>query len=158
MTDYSQREVGWLVTKEHQPPMHESRIGWGQLRVHASETEDSFERVFKRTIFMDKSLTEHMIPEEFGVRWRSFDDDMNACYDGLVRADWIFNQSDDELAYNIDRFNYTDVGAIHVYYSVRDIISCARKLSEPKWEKFARSHTRSDISNEDHGAWIEIFG
>jgi hypothetical protein len=164
--DYTQRVVGWLITIDHSVPHNTkhpdaTREGWGQLVIHADETRASFDRVIGRTVFMDRSLTEHMIPDEQKVRWLSFDDDGNQYYEGIVRVDWIMNSSDDDdLAYNIDRFNETDVGAVHVFYSSKDIISCARKLDKPDWMVFAMRHKKSDIfdTGNPESGWIEIYG
>src|SRR4051794_308525 len=106
MPDMTQREVGWIIVKEHaELEGIPSRVGWGQLRVHAQETDASFDQVVGRTIYMDKSLTEHMMPDDAKVRWRSFEDDGFPAFDGVVNVDWLFSEEDD--AYNIDRFNET---------------------------------------------------
>ena len=109
------REVGWVITKESLPTTN-LRVGWGQMRVHAAETESSYDKVIGRTIFMDKSLTEHMMPEDIQVIWRAFDDDNEMMYEGIVRFDWLFG--DDDLAYNIQRFCETDVGATVVLFLI----------------------------------------
>jgi hypothetical protein len=151
MSDLQRREVGWLITQDNGDG---DRVGWGQLRVHADETEASFDRVIARTIFMDKSLTEHMIPEEERVRWRSFDDDGDGpYYDGIVRVSWLFDE--ESLAYNIDRFNMEDVGATRVVYSVKDILYCAYRFDQPAWERLAKRHTPIELSGE---SWIMIYG
>lgn len=159
---YTDREVGWLVTKDWSglPPLAgPDRVGWGQLRVHATESEDSFDNLVRpRTIFVDKSLTEHMIPEDQRVRWRSFSDDDIAAYSGVVRASWLLSDDQSDLAYNIDRFNMTDVGAVHVYYSSTDIMSCARALNRPNWERFASAHSHQKEIAGESGRWIEVYG
>lgn len=155
--NYSNREVGWLITEDLTDLDHEvtpARVGWGQLRVHATETETSYENVIGRTIFVDKSLTEHMIPEEERVRWTSFDDDGYPCYNGVLRIGWLFDEED--RAYNIDRFCSLDVGAVHVWYSVDDIIKCAKMSERPEWEDFAKSHC--DQKQNKQGLWIEVYG
>jgi hypothetical protein len=151
--NYSDREVGWLVTKDYSAG-ESSRRGWGQLRVHATESEASFDRPVGPTIFMDKSLTEHMIPDEHQIRWRSFDADQNVCYEGLVRFDWFFNGDEDDLMYNVDRFNMTDAGAVHVYYSVDDMITCAAKQEEHGIMIPGGPNTWTDIDGE---RWTEIY-
>jgi hypothetical protein len=159
MTDLLQREVGWLITKEHAELEDiESRVGWGQLRVHAGETDSSYGQALGRTVFMDKSLTEHMISEDKQVRWRSFEDDGIPAFDGLVNVDWLFD--DDDLAYNIDRFNEADVGATHVWYSVNDIIKCAKKqpLYGGRWEQFASRNPGAVLPRSDaDDRWIQIY-
>jgi hypothetical protein len=154
MTDLLQREVGWIITKEHNELEGiPSRVGWGQLRVHAEETDDSFDQVIGRTIFMDKSLTEHMMPEEVRVRWRSFEDDGYPAFDGIVNINWLF----DDMAYNIDRFNETDVGAVWVWYSVDDIVACVKHLKRKDWKSFATQGDQRTIPDSD-GLWIQIYG
>jgi len=151
------KEVGWLVTVDHTSRSHlESRVGWGQKRVHADETSESFDRPAGQTVFMDKSLTDHMIVPEIQVRWRSFDDDMEACYDGVLSIHWLFD--DDDLAYNIDRFNMHDAGAVHVFYSVEDIISIADYLKMPRWRDFILGHKDMTYLGTDQGRWAEIYG
>jgi hypothetical protein len=185
-SDNPQREVGWLITNDHTASVgwhceecsfetvdeqaalnhsdtsHHSlgrapvgsRIGWGMLRVHADETESSFERIVGRTIFMDKSLTAHMMANH-QVHWRSFTDDMDPCYDGIVSVTWIF--TDDDLAYNIDRFCMTDAGATKVFYSVDDIVRLAHELSMPRWEQFVMGHKNQIDLPDSEGKWVEIY-
>ena len=156
MTDLLQREVGWLITKQYvELEGIDTRVGWGQLRTHARETDSSFDRIVARTIFMDTSLTEHMIPEEAKVRWRSFEDDGCPAYDGVVNVTWLFGEGDN--AYNIDRFNSEDVGATHVYYHVNDIIDCAAKAKREDWARFAIAHSYKRFAG-DISRWIEIYG
>lgn len=159
---YQDREVGWMVTKdwsEPSPSRNPNRVGWGQLRVHATESEDSFDNLVRpKTIFVDKSLTEHMIPAGERVRWRSFSDDDVAAYSGIVRANWLLSDDQSDLAYNIDRFNMTDVGAVHVYYSSTDIIVCARAMDRPNWERFALAHNYQKQIPGESGQWIEVYG
>jgi len=157
MPDLEQREVGWLVTAEDSEVESGSRVGWGQLRIHAGETEQSYERGIGRTIFMDKSLTEHMIPEGERVRWIAHydDDDGEFAYRGIVRVTWLFDE--DDLAYNIDRFCIEDVGATCVYYSVEDIITCALHSNQATWEQFARNHTSHTQLHDIEGIWIQIY-
>lgn len=151
------KEVGWVVTDDHTSRDHlEGRVGWGQLRVHADETQSSFDRMHGKTIFMDKSLTEHMIPNNLRVRWRSFDDDNNPNYSGILSIHWLFD--DDDLAYNIDRFNYHDAGAVHVFYSVEDIARVAEELNMPRWKSFIMSHKNVKFFPDQSGAWVEIYG
>lgn len=161
MTDLLQREVGWLITKEHNELEGiPSRVGWGQMRVHAQETDASFDRVIGRTVYMDKSLTEHMMPEEVRIRWRSFEDDGLPAFDGLVNFNWLFDEDDNNLAYNIDRFNETDVGAIFVWYSVDDAIECARNSKREDWHLFALAlagpQPWKSIPGSD-GFWVQIY-
>ena len=153
--DVEQRTVGWIITKEHaELEGMPSRVGWGQLRAHANETDDSFDRVVGRTIFMDKSLTEHMMPQDVQIRWRSFEDDGFPAYDGIVNVDWLF---DEDLANNIDRFNETDVGATYVWYSVDDILAAAERFPQPKWEQFATSQPDVKQILGSDGLWIQIY-
>lgn len=155
MPDIAQREVGWLITKEHaELEGITSRVGYGQLRVHAAETEQSFDNVIGRTIFVDKSLTEHMMPEEVRVRWRSFEDDDVPAYDGVVNVHWLFDP--DDLAFNIDRFNETDVGAVHVYYSVNDMYARSDVVKTPAWERVITNRA-VELPGSD-GRWIEVYG
>src|SRR3954463_8298130 len=125
MIDYEQREVGWVITKEHSELGYPttSRVGWGQLRVHAKETEASFGNVIGRTVFMDTSLTEHMIPDDERVRWVSSSDDGDLTYEGIVKVGWLFAETTDwsDLAFNVDRFCMEDAGDTRVWYSVDDI-------------------------------------
>jgi len=162
-----QREVGWLITKDPSEDNYASnRQGWGQLRVHADETEASYERIIARTIFMDKSLTEHMIPEEARVCWRAFSDDMDPGYEGIVNVAWLMvmpgeEATGDDLAYNIDRFCMEDRGDIYVLYSREDILKCAQSFNQPTWERFAKGHP---IMNDEKGViaeladWLPIYG
>jgi hypothetical protein len=155
MADLAQREVGWLITKEHaELEGMPSRVGWGQLRVHADETEKSYERVIGRSIFMDRSLTEHMMPEEVRVRWRSFEDDDVPAFDGLVNVHWLFNE--DDLGFNVDRFNETDVGAVYVFYSVEDMYARSDVVKNPAWERIIATRAK-ELPGSD-GRWIEVYG
>lgn len=160
MTDLTQREVGWLITNEADFPGIPSRVGWGQLRVHAAETESSYERIFGPTIFMDKSLTAHMIPEAEQVRWISASDDGVLNYEGIVRIGWLLEpDGDDELAYNIDRFCAEDAGDAQVWYSVDDIIKCARRAKKKNyaWEDFALTHPGQTKLNGQYGFWVQVY-
>jgi hypothetical protein len=155
MTDLTRREVGWVITDEEDGP---SRVGWGQLRVHADETEISYDRVVGRTIFMDKSLTSHMIPDAEQVRWISASDDGDLNYEGIVRIGWLLeSDGDDDLAYNIDRFCAEDAGDAQVWYSVDDIIECARRAGNVAWEDFAVSHPGPSQIAGHSGLWIQVY-
>lgn len=180
--DLAQREVGWLVTAD--PPGEEDdrpsgRIGYGQLLGHARETTASFNGVIGRSVFVDTSLTEHMIPEDKKVRWLSFSDDMDPGYAGVVNVEWLLgapaglDDEDDDPAYNIDRFCETDRGDVIVLYNAEDIKRCAAALSSndarrERWTRFAENHPRLSadrrqamqgcLEYEETMEWLPIYG
>src|SRR4051794_27059350 len=109
--------VGWVITAEHGD---EGRIGYGQRIQQADQTIDSFNGVIGRTIYMHTDLSMNDIPYDRRVKWRSFSDDGDPAYDGYVHIDWLYPSDEfaaalkeegmaeeDDLAYNIDRFNMT---------------------------------------------------
>lgn len=159
MTDQTQREVGWLITKEiNELEGIPSRVGWGQLHVHASETEYSYSHIVGRTLFMDTSLTGHMIPDDEQIRWISASDDGDLSYEGVVRISWLFeSDDDDDLAYNIDRFCMEETGDTHVWYSVDDIIICAINLGNVAWAEFAANHPGPTQIVGYSGMWIQVY-
>lgn len=121
----TERMVGWLVTKVHDSD-DDSHIGYGQTLDKADDTHASFEAVIGRTIYLATDMSINDIPYDKRVKWRSFSDDGDPAYDGVVHIDWLFAPDDwpeehEDLAYNIDRWNMTDWGAVCVAYNGADI-------------------------------------
>jgi hypothetical protein len=156
MADYANREVGWLVTKQYSVENTTTRVGWGQLRIHATETDASYDRELARTVFMDKSLTEHMIPDRAHVRWIAFDADGNRMFDGIVSVSWLMNNGD-ELAFNIDRFCEADVGATKVVYSLDDILIASHEYGRRDWSQFVFNYKNKEAVRGEPGRWAAFF-
>jgi hypothetical protein len=160
--------VGWVITGVHDDD-DKRRIGYGQKLQQADETIDSFNAVIGRTIYVHTDLTADMIPSDKRVKWRSFSDDGDPAFDGVVHIDWLYapDDWDDEhhdLAMGIDRFSEADWGAICVLYNAADIRRCRPDLAEhvakhgrinPKGErgKFFLSNAKIDPQS-----WLEIYG
>src|SRR3954453_16261851 len=143
MTD---KQAGWVITKSHDGD--DDRIGYGQGLKQAEDTTASFNAVIGRTLFVSKGLTADMIPSERRVKWRSFSDDGDPAYDGVVDINWLYapdgwDEEDNDLAYNIDQFNMTDWGATCVFYNAADIRRCRPDLTE-----YVATHTRVSTKNE----------
>jgi hypothetical protein len=155
-------EVGWLITKDHIPlegPITANRVGYGQMLADAKETEESFERIVGRQIFASPALKVEDIPSNKRVKWRSFSDDGDPCYDGIVNVDWLFGDGDEDHAYNIDRFNIEDAGAVIVVYNAADIKRCLPGKSD-----YVNSHPRMQRkewlreAGIDSESWLPIYG
>src|SRR5262245_4480850 len=130
----TEQHIGWVITGTHDDDDN-SRIGYGQCMKDAQETEASFEMVFGRTIYVKQHINPDGIPSERRVKWRSFSDDGDPAYDGLVDIEWLFPtednpDGDEDPAYNIDRFCETDWGAVCVFYNAADIRRCRPDLAE----------------------------
>lgn len=153
------KQVGWVITHADELGGSEDRIGFGQLLAEADATQESHDRVIGRTIYVSRNLSYDDIPEDQRVRWRSFDDDGEPSYRGVVRLDWLFGEDEmADAAYNIDRFNMTDVGAVIVLYSGEDIVRC----DESKLD-FVNRHPRmgrrmGNLSKDDLQGWLPIYG
>ena len=161
MTDVAM--VGWVITKAHVGGDYH-RIGWGQSLTDAQMTVDSFNAVIGRTITMHEELTEEAIAKEERIRWRSFDDDGERAYEGVVRYSWLYGKDDEDLAYNIDVFNMEDVGAVHVFYNKNDIIRCSQHgtttAEQERMIAYVEGHPGLHDSwpKELRDNWIEIYG
>src|SRR3954454_12205048 len=81
-TDMDDKQVGWLITATHDDD--DRRVGFGQCYKRAKETQSSFNAVIGRTIFMSTDMKADDIPFERRVKWRSFSDDGDPAYDGVV--------------------------------------------------------------------------
>jgi hypothetical protein len=162
------KQAGWVITKVHDDD-DQSRIGYGQGVEQAHDTNASFDAVIGRTIFVQTGMKPDDIPSERRVKWRSFSDDGDPAYDGVIDINWLYApdewpDEDHDLAYNLDRWNETDWGAVCVFYNAADIRRCRPDLAEhvakhgrvnPDGErgKFFLSNARFDPQ-----AWIEIYG
>lgn len=123
------RMVGWLITETKDADCRD-RIGYGQCIRDAEATEGSYNNVIGRTIFMSEGLSHIDIPADKRVKWRSYSDDGDPAYEGYVHWDWLLGdvegtEDGEDLAYNIDRFNMEDWGAVHVLYRGNDMIKHA---------------------------------
>lgn len=125
MTTDTTVEIGWVITEVHDDS-DKNRIGYGQSRELSRMTDQSFENVIGRQLFVADHLAKESIPSNKRVRWRSFSDDGDPAYDGIVNIDWLFPEGDDDEdpAYNIDRFCMEDWGAVIVLYNGADIERC----------------------------------
>lgn len=149
------RQVGWLITKEHGED-DSKRVGYGQTLDNADNTTASFNAVVGRTIFVHDNLTLSDIPYDKRVKWRSFSDDGDPAYDGYVHIDWLFAPDDwpeehEDLAYNVDRFCMEDWGAVCVAYSGADIKRVRPDLADYVDRQSICSYTPGT-------SYIEIYG
>lgn len=160
------QQVGWVITNADPDGGDESRIGYGQATAEAVETVDSYKRIIGRTSFMQTGLSHIEIPADKRVKWRSYDDDGGFCYEGFVHINWLFPSpendgqdgsdvwdTDEEPAYNINRFNEADVGAVIVIYNGTDIIRCDE--SKRQW---VEKHPRMERKGFPAGNWLPIYG
>jgi hypothetical protein len=161
------KTTGWVITKVHDSD-DQSRVGYGQCYIQAQETQSSFNAVIGRTIFVSTNLKADDIPSERSVKWRSFSDDGDPAYDGVIDIYWLFApdewpEEDEDLAYNLDRFNMEDWGAVCVFYNAADIRRCRPDLTE-----YVAKHPRVNPTGErgkfflsnakiDPQAWLEIY-
>lgn len=159
--------VGWVITHVYDDD-DKSRIGYGQKLQQADQTIDSFNAVIGRTVYMHTDLTPDMIPFERRVKWRSFSDDGDPAFAGVVDINWLFAPDDwdeehHDLAMGIDRFSEADWGAICVMYNAADIRRCRPNLAEwvAKHGRISRESERGKffLSNAkiDPQAWLEIY-
>ena len=155
--------VGWLINKVHDSD-DQSRIGYGQTLKHADDTAESFAGYFGRQIYMATDLTDDAIPKESRVKWRSFSDDGDPAYDGVVHIDWLYapdewEEEHDDLAYQIDTFVMTDWSATVVVYNAADIRRC-----KPEFSEYVAKHPRMTgkewlkTAGIDTDAWLPIYG
>lgn len=150
------REVGWVITKVHDAD-DQSRVGYGQVLGEAEQTEASYEAIIGRTIFVSRSLKHSDIPKGKLVRWRSFSDDGDPAFDGVVNVDWLFGEEDH--AYNIDRFCMEDWGAVMVVYNAGDIRRCKPDLAD-----YVERHPRitagefTKTAGIEPQSWLPIYG
>lgn len=162
------KQVGWCITGVHADD-DKDRIGYGQGIERADMTRVSFDNVIGRTLYMDTDLKSDDIPFDKRVKWRSFSDDGDPAYDGVVDIEWLYApaawpEEHQDLAYNVDRFNMEDWGAVCVFYNAADIRRCRPNLAE-----YVAGHPRVNPAGErgkfflsnakiDPQAWIEIYG
>jgi hypothetical protein len=162
------KSTGWVITKVHDSD-DQSRVGYGQSVEQAEATGVSHDNVIGRTIFVSTGMSPDSIPSERRVKWRSFSDDGDPAYDGVIDIWWLFApdewpEEDEDLAFNLDRFNTNDWGAVVTLYNAADIRRCRPDLAE-----YVATHTRMSkestagkffISNAgiDPQAWLEIYG
>lgn len=152
-------EVGWLVTKDHIPSGDINRVGYGQMLAEAESTERSYEGGIGRQIFVSRKLKLDDIPSNKRVLWRSFSDDGDKCYDGVVNVDWLLGDGEEDHAYNIDLFNMEDAGAVIVLYNAADIKRCRPDKSE-----YVDKHPRMRnteflrVSGIRPESWLPIYG
>lgn len=151
--------VGWVITNYHVGGDYR-RIGYGQILGNAIDTRISYNAIVGRTIYVKTDLKNTDIPYDQRVRWRSYDDDGEACYEGYVRYDWLMgdvnkNDEEEELAYNIDLFNMEDVGAVTVLYNGDDMTRCAPEQDKEKIEAFVERSPRMAMLRNTN--WIPIY-
>lgn len=163
----TEKHIGWVITKEHDTTDDEpGRVGYGQGMGEANNTAASYAGIVGRTIFMESGIDpKTAIPKERAVKWRSFSDDGDPAYDGLVDIDWLFPDeplddfTEDDPAYNIDRFCMEDWGATVVVYNAADIRRCRPRLVE-----YVARHPRMErtewlkTAGIDKDAWLPIYG
>jgi len=162
------KQAGWVITDVHDDD-DKGRIGYGQGAAQAKATESSYNSVIGRTIYVETGMTPDAIPFDRRVKWRSFSDDGEPAYSGVVDINWLYapdewHDEDHDLAYNLDRFNMEDWGATSVFYNCADIRRCRPDLAE-----YVANHPRVNPDGErgkfflsnakiDPQAWIEIYG
>jgi hypothetical protein len=149
------KQIGWFITKVHDASDSE-RVGYGQSIDTARKTMTSYEMMFGRTLFVETGLSLQDIPYDKRVKWRSFSDDGDPAYDGVVHIDWLYptdesenDTQDDDLAYNLDRFCMEDWGAVHVAYNIGDIKRCRPDLAD-----YIDRHSPCQYAK----AYTEIYG
>lgn len=158
-TTTTEHTCGWVITTDRINADDDfNRVGYGQGAKEAKETVASFERVIGRTIFMRDDLTVNQIPIEQRVRFKAFDDDMELYYEGVVDLDWLMGTGRFEeiareefcgdLGYEIDRFCMEDAGAVHVYYSGKDIAQHAQ------YKEMVERHPKGSGKLSD---WLPIY-
>lgn len=153
--------TGWIITKDYED---NGRVGFGMTTSDAATTLDSFNNVVGRTITVSAGLERSSIPTDKSIKWRSFTDDGDPCYDGIIHFDWLLGEvegfdDDDDLGYELDRFVMTDVGAVVVVYNVADIVRCDSTKKE--WvERHPRIESRVFLhcAGIDPTAWIGVYG
>jgi hypothetical protein len=163
----TEKSIGWVITDTHDDD-DKGRIGYGQCVNEAHETNASFEVGIGRTLFVETGLKPDAIPFERRVKWRSFSDDGDPAYMGVVDINWLFApdgwpEEDQDLAYNLDRFNMEDWGAVCVFYNCADIRRCRPDLAEhiAKHDRVNPDIERGKffLSNAkfDPQLWVEIY-
>ena len=161
------KQVGWCITATHDDDDND-RVGYGQCADNAHDTQSSYDAVIGRTIFLQTDLKADSIPFDKRVKWRSFSDDGDPAYEGVVHIDWLYApvewpEEDGDLAYNVDRFNMEDWGAVVTLYNAADIRRCRPDLTE-----YVATHGRINpksvagklfLENAkiDPQAWLEIY-
>lgn len=139
----------WAIDRDY---LDGDRIGYGQILTDAKNTQESFDAVIGRTVFLTTGLSVSDIKPERRVRFKLLDDDGEVYYGGAcdVRALEITDDGwEDDLAYNIERWGEADSGAIHCLFKRSDIAKHAPAFAErhPSAERFS--------SDPD---WILIYG
>jgi hypothetical protein len=162
----AEQHIGWVITAVHDDD-DQRRVGYGQGMTQANETAASYANVVGRTIYMSTDIPKDAIPYDHAVKWRSFSDDGDPAYDGVVNIDWLYpledaciGSEDEDPAYNIDRFCMEDWGAVIVAYNKADIRRCRPDLAE-----YVAKHPEINPQAEwvkeagiDAAAWICIYG
>jgi hypothetical protein len=106
---------------------------------------------------MATGLKSSAIPAEKQVRWRSYSDDGDFAYAGVVHVDWLFDE--DDSAYNIDRFCMEDWGAVIVLYNFNDIQMCLKEAGTAVPRFVTEGIERgSDEYAPSAGCWKAIYG
>jgi hypothetical protein len=157
------KDTGWVVTKDHDPEFCD-RKGFGMGLNDVKNTIESHQNVVGRTIFISNGMNADDIPSDKRVKWRSFSDDGDPTYDGIIHFDWLLGEvegtdPDDDLGFELDRWNIEDAGATVVVYNVADIIRCDE--SKRNW---VENHPRMAhplflrTAGIDPKAWIGIYG
>lgn len=161
------KTTGWVITNVHDSD-DQNRIGYGQCYTQAQETQSSFNVGIGRTLYVSTDLKADDIPSERRVKWRSFSDDGDPAYSGVIDINWLYApeewpEEDQDLAYNLDRFNMEDWGATSVLYNAADIRRCRPNMAE-----YVATHSRISKESEagkhflsnakvDPQAWLEIY-
>jgi hypothetical protein len=160
----AEQHIGWVITAVHDDD-DQRRVGYGQGMTQANETAASYANVVGRTIYMSTDIPKDAIPYDHAVKWRSFSDDGDPAYDGVVDINWLYApdewpDEDHDLAYNLDRFNETDWGAVCVFYNAADIRRCRPDLAEhvAKHSRVNPDGERGKLAGIDAAAWICIYG
>lgn len=119
MATETKTQVGWVITSAEQGSR--ARIGYGQSIEQAGQTQESFDAIVGRTIYLGTGLKSSDIPADKQVRWRAYSDDGDFAYAGVIDIGWLFHE--DDLGYNLDRFCMEDWGATVVLYNGNDILA-----------------------------------
>jgi len=158
--------IGWLITSSSDGDT--DRVGYGQCIKLAEQTAASFAVGIFRQIYLETDLKPEAIPYERRVQWRSFSDDGEPGYNGVVDINWLYAPNEwaeehHDMAYQVDQFCMNDIGAVSVLYNAADIRRCRPDLAEhvAKHPRISRESERGKwfLSNAkvDPAAWLEIY-
>lgn len=133
---------GWVIDRDY---IEAGRVGYGMTAVEAEATQESFDGVIGRQVYVGTGLRSSDV--EDAVRFRALDDDDEVYYGGAVTASWVTGDDEDETAFTIDRFVEADAGATTVQFRAQDLP-----------DEFVETHRRIGATREAGGTeWVVVF-